>query len=149
MIDRERKPSRGSDEYCIDYVWTEQDSWYKIAIQCRIYYGLFVSRNQTRGNCSKRYCCNSHSSIAAKLHTDSRMPLARDLSRRCFSQNGRGKRGKRTRGKGKGKMRTNRKSNNNNNNNKYDNNHNNTSKVEKHRRARNKERIIRINYIYK
>ena len=53
MINRERKPSRGSDEYCYGCVLRQHDSWYKRTIQSRRYYGHFVSRiYKTRGNCS-------------------------------------------------------------------------------------------------
>lgn len=149
MTDHERKPSRGSDEYWSYSVVTESESWCNM-IPSRMYYGHSGSRNETRRNCSKRYCCNSHSSIATRLHTDSKMPLARDLSRRCFSQNGRGKRGKRTRGKGR--MRKSDKSNNNTN---KHNNHNNTGKIatnekqgkeyeEVQRRGKHKKRMLKM-----
>ena len=99
MIDRERKPSRGSDEYCYECVLTQNNSWYIISIQGRLYYRHKISRNSTRVNCGGRYCYNSHSPTTAKHQTDRKILLARDLSRICYSQNGRGKR-KTGRGRG-------------------------------------------------
>ena len=46
---------------------------------------LYPGFRPPRGNCSKRYCCIATRQSATRLHTDSRMPLARDPSRRCYS----------------------------------------------------------------